>query len=330
MFKARLLELEKALDALIPTTGRTFYVMQTTDAGYEEFVQDHGAYQDGVTKVYNSLADAYNATITDRNDRIYLAAHNHHTVDTMLTIAKNRVHFIGLGTNGAIDMQPEVKLGTLTADAAATIKVTGFGNTFTNIYITNDGTHANSVTALWDAGENTVYTNCQFAKNSDLNEAGVSDVEARGDTTTWRNCKFGVDWSLKTAARTVLLIKGTGASARMKHNIFEDCYFVTCSTTADMTFIKVSSTSSLAFSNIWKNCVFISPVITSLSAVALTDAVASASGLVEGSLMFVNPVSNAANFCSGVTDRVVVAGSDQGADSTTEGAAQIGIAVTPT
>ena len=307
-------------------TGRVFFVMNTTDIGYQDIKNRYRS------QVYTSLATAYAATVTNRNDLILLGGDDPHELDTMLTINKNKCHFVGMGVHGATDMEPRIIFSTtgISSDSAAVTKVTGWGNTFTNLRINNWGTHANSVTSLWDAGEGTVYTNCQFNKFTDLNVAGVSDVEARGDSTTWRKCKFGSDTLEKTADRAVLLIKGTGGSARMKNNIFEDCIFTTLTDTNTITLIDVYDNNSLAFTNIWKNCIFTSVVITSLSTVQLTNAVESSSGLVEGELLFINPASNAASFCAGTTDRVKVLGAsmmptgDATAPTTT-----VGVAITP-
>ena len=301
--------------------------MKTSDTKYDDFVEEHPPYEDAVPAVYGTLAAAYAACTTDAGDCIRLAGKGHHQLTEMLTWAKNRIKVIGMGPAGAGDQQPEIQLSTTgnAADNAATMKVTGYGNEFTNVYITNNGTHANSVTALWDAGENNVYTNCQFAKFSDLNVAGVSHVEARGDTTTWRNCKFGVDWVTVSAARFGMLIKGTGASARMKHNIFEDCYFVVSSSSADYEHIHVYDTNSLAFGNIFKNCVFNNALISSVSAAAIDDAVNSVSGLVEGNLFFVNPATNSTSFATTTNQLTVVGLSMNGGADT----AFVGVAITP-
>jgi hypothetical protein len=262
-----------------------------------------------------TLGRAHTLATTNNNDVIVLNSYGratHYQEASMLTWSKNKIHVIGLGTFGAVDMQPEIQLSTAgnAADNAATIKVTGYGNTFTNLYISNAGTHANSVTALWDAGENNVYTNCQFAKHSDLNVAAVSDVEARGDTTTWRNCKFGVDWTLQTAARPTLSIKGTGGSARMKHNVFENCLFVCSSSSADKAHVLVNSTSSMAFGNVMINPVFLCAIVGSISAAALDNAIDSVTGLAEGNLLVVNPATNCTAVCATVTAGIQVVGPD--------------------
>lgn len=280
-----------------------------------------------IEKPFKTLTAAHSAATTNNGDVIYVngTTGTHVQEDTMLTWSKNRISVIGIGPSGAVDPQPEIQLstaGNLLTDAA-TIKVTGYGNSFNNLYISNAGTGSTAcVTALWDAGENNVYNNCQFAKFSDLNVAAVSHVEARGDTSTFRNCKFGVDWVTVSAARFGLHIKGTGGSARMKHNIFEDCYFVVASSSGDYEHIHVYDTNSLAFNNIWKNCVFMNALISSASAAIIDDAVNSVSGLVEGSLFFVNPATNSTSFCS-TADQVIVYGPEKPVAATT------GIGVTP-
>lgn len=304
--------------------GRVFVVFDPDDTGdpnYNKIQQLMTGDPDGVITFHTTLLSAYNATTTNNNDVILLDSHSKHDVATMLTVAKNKVHFIGMGNPGLIDPQPEIKLSTLAAEVAATIKVTGFHCSFRNLYISNSGTGTASVTALWDAGEGTYYENCQFAKMSDLNVANVSHVEGRGDSSHFKHCKFGVDWSTITAARFGLHIKGTGGSARMKHNIFEDCYFVVASSSGDYEHIHVNSTASLAFSNIWKDCVFHNALIDTPSAAIIDDSVNSVSGLIEGNLLFVNPACNSTNFCT-TADQLTVVGTISATNTS-------GIAVTP-
>lgn len=276
---------------------------------------------------FSTLSKAHSMATGDDDDVVLVRGDDPVLEDAAVTWSKNKVHVYGLGAFGATDPEPRWKGSAtgITADAAATLIVTGWANTFTNIRIVNEGTHANSVTALWDKGEGTVFSNCQFAKFSDLNVAAVSDVEARGDSTTWRNCKFGVDTLSHTATRPTLSIKGTGGSARMKNNVFENCYFTKRTTQAAALLLEVSSTNSLAFMNIWKECVFVTPVITSSSDVQLTNAVASVSGLVEGSMLFINPYTNAASFCTSLSARLQVIGSGHATANTNT----VGIAVTP-
>lgn len=253
-------------------------------------------------RAVKTLSRAYALAADGKNDVILVAGEDPIEEDAMITWSKNKIHVIGLGGYGATDQSPRIifsAAGLAVASAPAVIKVTGWANSFTNIRVNSlgvFGTNAN-VCALWDAGEATVYTNCQFNKFTDLGLTAVSDVEARGDSTTWRNCKFGFDTLLQTAARPTLWIKGAGGSARMKNNYFEDCYFVCSSSDSDKVFVKIYDTNSLAFSNVMKNCIFMSALVNSISAANLDNVVDSASGLNEGTLLFVNPAFNADTLC---------------------------------
>lgn len=301
----------------IPLTSGTYYFVHPTKGsdGNDGF---------SVDTPMKTPAAAYAKMTTGAHDVMILMAgdvDNPFEVDAMLDVAKNNIHIVGVGNGGATDPEPRIifsTTGLAVASAVAVVKNSGFGNTFTNVRINSwgvYGTNAN-VTGLWDAGENAVYTQCQFNKYTDLGLTAVSDVEARGDSTTWRNCKFGSDTMLQTAARPTLLIKGTGANARMKNNYFEDCYFVTSCTQVLKHFIQVNDTNSLAFSNVWKNCVFVCAIVNSLSAVAIDNVVQSASGLNEGNLLFINPSFNATLFCDTGqnTDGVQVVGPQSAAD----------------
>lgn len=99
MFKKRLMGIEESLDKLIVTTGRIFYVMNKTDADYEKFLQDNGAYLDGVPKVYNTIDNALNATVANRGDFIGLSVGytTALTADQLLLVETNGVTIIHLG-----------------------------------------------------------------------------------------------------------------------------------------------------------------------------------------------------------------------------------------
>jgi len=86
----------------------------------------------------------------------------------------------------------------------------------------------------------------------------------------------------------------------------------------------VATTASLNFTNVFKNCAFLNSLVS--TAAALNDAVQSVSGLVEGSMLFINPASEASEFCSAVTDQVKVIGPAMDGTNPDQ---KIGIAVTP-
>lgn len=280
---------------------------------------------DGKTpdSAFKTLGQAHTAVTTNKGDTVYLngSTGTHIQEAAMLTWSKNRVSVIGIGPAGAVDPQPEIQLSSTAnaADNAATIKVTGYGNSFTNCYFSNAGTHANSLSALWDAGENNVYTNCQFAKFSDLGETAVANAIVKGDTSTFRNCKFGVAWVTVTAAQSGMLATGTSGD-RMKHNYFENCYWVVTSTSADYDHIRISNSNSLAFENVFVNPTFVSSTVG--SGTAPTVAVDAATGM-DGDMLFINPASDCGSFCTSASGVKVVG------PMTGDASATMGIALTP-
>lgn len=312
------------LHGIIPAFGRVFIVMDVDDAGEENYDRMQQLFtpdREGQVRFFTDLKSAYDATTTNNNDVILLDADGTHDLDDgMLTVSKNRIHFIGMdGGERMVQQGAKIQLGDNTADAAATITVTGTRCSFRNLKILNSGTHANSVAAVIGGGdEGTLWKNCSFQKQSDLGVASVSDFECRSDSPTFLDCEFGFDTLTQTAARATLWLKASGAT-RAKNIRMRDCRFICASTSATKSFILVASTASLNFTNIFENCIFSNSLVG--SAAALNDAITSVSGLVEGSMLFVNPASDTTEFCSAVTDQVKVVGSAV--------SAQAGEAVTP-
>jgi len=254
---------------------------------------------------FKTLSKAYSKAVSNRNDLILIDGDSTVAEDSMITWAKNRIHVVGLGGGFLTGQRTKIGFSTTgkAAAVAANLTVTGVGNTFSNLKVTNDGTDAASLAALIDAGEANVYSNCSFLKPGDLGEAAVADVICRSDSTTYVNCEFGFDTLVQTAARPTFWIKHDGAT-RCKHLRMRDCHFTCASSEATKSFILVNHTSSLAFSNVFTRCTFSNALVGSAGAAALNDAVTSVSGLLEGNLLFVNPASDTTEFCSAVTDQV--------------------------
>ncbi len=266
---------------------------------------------------FASLQAAYDACTTNKHDVIVINGQGGTgpsakiNLDAMITWAKNKIHVVGLGTFGRIDMGPEIKLlnaNKAVAGSPATIKVTGYGNSFTNCYFANGGTNADSLSALWDAGENTVYTNCQFFKGSDLDVSAVSSVRPWGDSTSWINCKFGVDWATQSVDRPVMRLDGTGTGNRMQANYFENPIFMMTTTSTTSYFVQIDTGNSMGGANIMVNPMFINGVITSVSGVNSDDAVLGHASMVEGQLILINPASNCDSICTVESTGIIVVG----------------------
>jgi hypothetical protein len=189
-----------AIHSVAPTFGRVFVVVSSSDAGeerYDRLAEVIKPYA-GKVRLFTSISDAYDATTTNNHDVILLDGDSAHTPTSMLTITKNRVHFIGLA--GRLGHQNSFGLGsraritmgdsTVAADIAL-MHNTGVGNTFTGIKFDSSSTVAASLYGVAEGGEYTIYDNCEFYKSSDLNETAAAEVLNNGDSVQWVNCVFG-------------------------------------------------------------------------------------------------------------------------------------------
>jgi hypothetical protein len=256
-----------------------------------------------------TLSKAYSLATSNNNDVILIDGDSEILEDAMITWSKNRIHVVGLGGGFISGQRSRINLSAtgITSVSAATITVSGVGNSFSNLKVINTGTDATSVAALIDAGEANVYNNCSFMKFSDLGVATVADVICRSDSTTYLDCEIGFDTLLQTVARPSLWIKASGGT-RCKHLMMKRCHFTCASSESDKAFILVADTSSLAFSNTFIDCSFNAALVSSISAATLDNAVDSAASLAEGNLLFIRPVANTSAFCNTVTDQVQVIG----------------------
>ena len=120
----------------------------------------------------------------------------------------------------------------------------------------------------------------------------------------------------------------------MKGCIFKDCIWMIASDDADAHLIRVIATSDVNFTNLFINPIFMASINGTMGSAALDDAVESISGLVAGTLIFVNPSAmNCTSFCGTTTDNVQVVGHGMlahNAGTPVSPTAYVGIGVTPT
>lgn len=266
---------------------------------------------DGRVRFFTTLDAAYTAAESNSNDVILLSAHSTHTLSAGITWSKNRVNVIGMDGGGRL-VQQGVKVATPSdADEAFVLKVTGTRNSFRNIKFIQNSTNAAALTVVQFAGEGNLYEDCQFIFGvaDNLDQTNAYEVVLGEDAGTFRRCSFGTDVLLTSAARAVMAVDAiTGASSAdgAKSNILEDCEFILQSSSATAVAVKLIDTAGAKFLNRWIRPQFHAVLNNTNSAAAVTNAIASASSFVEGSLHFYMPASyNFTNLCAGTTDNVV-------------------------
>ena len=265
---------------IIGTLGNTYYVVPSTEANYNVLKSIYDfTYDDGSEAFCSTVADAYSKVVSGRNDVIALHSNASHALTEMLTVAKNRVHFVGLDGGGRqTGHGARLVMGITTAatDIAA-VKVTGVRCSFTNIKIESSNTKDESLYALIEAGEYTRYANCSFLKLTDLDQATAADIVAEGDSTTWRNCEFGAATVKTTAARPTMLIDKIVGSTGMLDNNFFDCNFVSYTSAAARFFIKVAASGDGQRYAMFRGCSFFNWALAA-GGTAMTSAIYAPSG----------------------------------------------------
>lgn len=199
---------------------------------------------------FKTIAQAYDKATTNKDDVIVLMGNASHVLTEMLTVAKNRVHFVGMdGTNGRYYGQnAKIVLGiTGVATNIGTLLNTGVRNSFVNVKIVNSDTVAQGLYSVVEGGEYTVYDRCEIYKDTLLNGTTASELVSNGDSTQYLNCTIGssanslVGDIIRANVRLTKGIAGTGLISR--DVIFENCRFLKkAAGTASCYFYSASAT----------------------------------------------------------------------------------------
>lgn len=303
--------------ALPFTTGKTLFVVNSSDTNYADFVSEFPPDGDGDVRVFATLELAYAAALTNRNDIVVLSGQNTHTVAAQIAWSKNRIRVYGLdwllGDKRVTQQSSKIAFLLGTEAIACPIKVTGVRNSFHGIKFIQNSTNAAGIYAHIAAGEGSLYEDCSFimenSSNTDLTTC--SELLCGEDAGTFRNCSFGTDVILSTAARAVMqldAVTGSASGEGAKSNRFIDCEWMIMSTSASALLIKLADTAGAKFLNIFVRPTLAAVINQTNSAITLDDAIASASGYVEGNFLVIDPHTNCTKVGDTVTDNVKVIG----------------------
>ena len=189
----------KALHAAVPTLGRLFIVMNSSDTGEENYQRVQEVFRPdplGKIRFYNDLEEAASDIQSDNNDALILDGNSTHTLSAMLSLTQNRVHLIGLdwllGIRRAYGQSTKISLGVTTAATdLGTVSITGTRCTMRGIKVINGNTVAEGLYGVLDGGEYTYLENCEIYKSTDLDVTGAAELVANGDSSNYINCYIG-------------------------------------------------------------------------------------------------------------------------------------------
>jgi hypothetical protein len=296
-------ELEKALGELsssvngIPaTTGNVYYVIPSSDSNYVEFYDKYQkSYKDGSLAVHNTIASAYAAAVSNRHDIILLSANAAHAQTSMVTVAKNRLHFVGMSMRGGamgLGARARVTMGATTAATDIAVMLnTGVGNTFRGIKFDNANTKDESRYAFAEGGEYSIFENCEFYLSGQLDDTAAADVLNNGDSAQWIKCVFGSTSNIIADDKirpNMLLSRETITGKVCRDNIIDDCLFLVKTAGVEAVRIYGSGATDVERMLLIKNSVFLANI---LGAATPAHAIGFGAAQTEGTVLLKNCTS---------------------------------------
>lgn len=252
-----------------PTPGNIYFVNygSGTDAGSGK----------NPTQPWKTIEYAYDQVTTNNDDIIVLTGSSTHVLAAMLTVSKNRVHFIGMdGTTGRMYGQNAKVSLTATSGATniGTIKNTGVRNSFTNIKFINSSTVAQGLYCVVEGGEYALYQNCEIYKDTDLNETTAAELVLNGDSAQFYNCTIGslanvlVGDIIRPCVDLTKEIAGTGKVTR--DSIMVGCQFWRNLAGTAGVFIRAAASADVERLLELKDCTFVAANLGSTPAVCIS------------------------------------------------------------
>lgn len=282
-----------AVSSVIPTFGRILVVMPNTDPNFQRVSEVFRNDPEGRVRVFTTLSAAYDEAVDGAYDVIALSANSEHAVTSMVTVSKNRIHFIGLDFRVGIGMgaRTRVTMGvTIAATDIAIIKNTGVGNTFTGIKFDSSNTVDESLYAVAEAGEYTIYDRCEFYKSSDLNETAAAEVLNNGDSVQWLNCTFGSSANIiaDNKIRPNMLLTETITGKKCRDNVISGCLFLVKAAGTEAVRIYGANATDVERMLLVKDSIFLS---NTLGAATPAHAVGFGAAQTEGTVLLKNCTS---------------------------------------
>lgn len=264
-----------AIHSRVATPGRIFIVASSSDYADENYQKlqevfrpdPNGPVSSVGTKIrfFTSISDANDALQTNNDDCVVLTGHTAHSVTTMLTVSKSRVHYFGidwlLGIRRRYGQGSKISSAIATgATNIATVLNTGVRNSFHGIKFDSANTVAEGIYGFADAGEYTYMENCEIYKSTDLDVTGAAELCCNGDSSHYKDCYIGstVDAISGAIIRPcVTFSRGLAATGAVARDVtFEGCIFARkCGNTANR-FVYGAEANSIERLGLFKDCIF--------------------------------------------------------------------------
>lgn len=236
-----------------------------------------------------TYGEAISRVTSDNNDIIFIDGDSTVVETAMVSITKNRVHTIGV--NGALGHYGQgVKISCALASGAtniATVQNTGIRNTFTGIKFINSNTVAQGLYAFAEGGEFSRFFNCEFYKDTDLDEDLAAELLHNGDSAMFYNCTFGstANSISDNKIRPNVLFTATLSGKKCRDTYFENCLFFSKAEGTEHVAVYGANATDVERMLLMDNCKFIN---NALSAATPAHAVGFGAAQTQGTVLLNN------------------------------------------
>lgn len=235
-----------------------------------------------------TLSSANTNLVTSNNwDLVVIDPDSTVAETAMITVAKNRVNFVGDTAGRLYGAGAKVSVGVTTAATdIGTMINTGVRNAFTGIKFINNNTVTEGIYCVVESGEYTVYRNFEIYKSTDLDQTAASELVLNGDscqffdgtigsladaqtgttirpgvalnnglagsgTDQMRECYFEGVRLLKSAGHTTGAFVYATADADVQRTLeFRDCAFINAANAAATPAVAIASAATLTVGKI--------------------------------------------------------------------------------
>jgi hypothetical protein len=248
--------------------------------------QDSGKSWD---KAFKTLGAAVAAAASNNNDVIHIDGDSTVAELAMVSITKNRLHFVGHnGMLGHFGQGAKISIGVTTAITdIACIQNTGVRNTFTGLKVISNNTVAQGLYAFAEGGEFSRFFNCEFYKSTDLDETAAAEFLHNGDSAQFYNCTFGslANIIADDKIRPNVLLTATLSGKKCRDSYFENCLFFSKAAGTEHVAVYGANATDVERMLMFNGCTFIN---NPLSAATPAHAVGFGAAQTEGAVFLKN------------------------------------------
>lgn len=277
---------DATLTAIASNFGEVYgRIMGVGKVLYCDYANGSDSTGDGsAAKPYQTLATAYAATTTGKNDIVVIVGDGGTAATQRQTAAftwsNSATHCIGVSSPSLYSQRARIAPTTTATAYTPLMTISGNGCLFANIQFWHGFTTGTATEIdLSITGSRNVFKNCHIAGIGDTtagNGAGSRCVKlATGGENLFEDCVIGVDTVLRSAANaSVEFASGT------TRNVFRRCHFPFQTDDATVLGFIGSAAACMDRHQIFDNCLFVNAIkSTSTTMTALGTLAASAGGL---------------------------------------------------